>query len=526
MIRSQKIGEFISRNYISIIILVLFLLYFFLLHANSFNSPWERDEGEYAYSAWLMEQGQTPYLQSFIQKPPLIIYTYYLAHLIEPLALWPPRLLSFLFTLASCVLLGLMAKRLYGAPGGWLALWISPLLLTSPFICALAANTEKFMLLPLIGLLALFVFRRGQETKWTYFWAGILAALAVLYKPIALLPAILLIIYWLASNWWMKKQARELFFALAVVVLGVVSVTLLSVIYFIINGALGELWQQVIVYNFNYAADMKSYFPSQFFRYLQIFWNNWWIIFLIIITSLIFRPKLFGLWWSLLLVSLLSIISTPMGHYYLLIMPFLILLAAGAYVQLASLLRIKELEWRNTLLVAVIIIIISISFCSIYEQFFLSPRGLSIWIYGQEDPFVESELMADKIRQNTQIGDGIFVGGSESQLYYFSQREAVSKFNITYPLLIDTPWRTAYQQQAINDIEQNKPVAIILSQGRTSGLWEETEYFFADYLLDKLKNDYYLVGATALTAQGELIWLEADNISDQAYSNLLLYLRK
>ena len=42
---------------------------------NWFSMPFERDEGEYAYSAWLMKDGGVPYRDAFLQKPPMVVYT-------------------------------------------------------------------------------------------------------------------------------------------------------------------------------------------------------------------------------------------------------------------------------------------------------------------------------------------------------------------------------------------------------------------------------------------------------------------
>ena len=65
-----------KNKILSISIVILFISFFVLLNWNSFSAPFERDEGEYAYSAWLLRTGDTPYQDSFLQKPPLIIYTY------------------------------------------------------------------------------------------------------------------------------------------------------------------------------------------------------------------------------------------------------------------------------------------------------------------------------------------------------------------------------------------------------------------------------------------------------------------
>ena len=522
----NELNNLIRRNILSIIFFVLFLLFFFALHYNSFNTPFERDEGEYAYSAWLMQQHQPFYVHSFLQKPPLIIYTYYLAQIIKPFALWPPRLLGFIFTLISCLLLALIANKVYGRKTAWFTLFISPLLLSFSPLCALAANTEKFMLLPLIALLALFIFKRNKETRLVYFLAGVLSALAIFYKPLAFPPSAIIIIYWLGFKFLIERDSKKTFKSFLDIILGVVLVTFLVFLYPLLNGALGEFWKQVITFNLSYASDMKKYFPGQFFHYAGVFFKNLWPIILLVIASVFLRPKYISLWVTLFLFSLLVIITTPIGHYYLLITPFLILLAAGSFSKLEEIISAKTIEVKNIIYFSFGLLIAIVYFSSLGEQLVLSPSELSAWVYGTNAPFIESSLMAQKIKEQTQADQKIFIAGSEPQIYYFSERESVSKFDITYPLNINTSGREDYQTKVVSDLKNNQAAAIVVSLGKDSGLWEKgSPRIFVDYLTRELESNYHLVGGTKLNILMEPIWLNSKNISSQDNPSLLLYVR-
>lgn len=519
-----------SRAYLSkyaylIAGLAVLLLFSWLLYHNSFNSPWERDEGEYAYSAWLLDSGQMPYQDSFLQKPPLIVYTYYLAHLISPFAVWPPRLLAFLFALLASWLLALAARKLYGTFAYWAAIIISPLLLSSPYLTGLAANTEKFMLLPLVGLLALFVFCRDREEKRIYVFAGVLAALAILYKPIAFLPAATLIIYWLISSWRRGLAIKSAVRNLGLVILGALATALTVLLPVVISGAFPDFWRQAVIFNFSYAADLKKYFPGMFWHYAGIFWNNWWPILLLLPAAIFWRPKLFGLWCLLLVAALLTVATSPMGHYYLLLMPFIVLLAAGSLSKILEISCRHYEEWRPAVFLMFIVLMLAVAFCSVGEQFSLSPREISTWIYGTNNPFREAEIIAPEIISRTAPADKIFVAGSEPQIYYFSRRLSASRFDITYPLIIDTPFREGYQRLAIADLEENKPAAVVYSRSSESGLWnEESPRLFIDYL-DKLLGDYHLVGGTVWMA-GEPVFMPAsDHEQEMAKASLWFFVK-
>lgn len=494
---TERIAKFIKKNFWTGLVLLLFLSFFVLLYSNSFNAPWEGDEGEYAYSAWLMRQGETPYLHSFLQKPPLIIYTYYLAHTISPFALWPPRLLAFLFTLATCFLLALIAKKLYGPKAAWAALWLSAPLLSLSTIDALPANTEKFMLLPLVGLFALFVFKRGRETAGVYLGAGVLALLAIFYKPIALPPAAFLLVYWLSADWLSVRDTKKTLKSGALVLSGGLMAAGFSLFYFFQHGALSALYQQVFVYNISYAAASQKYFPALFFKHLYIFFFNFWPVGLIAFCSFFWRSKYIFLWWSLFLIALLPIITSSIGHYYLLLSPFLILISAGTIAEVMDRLKAVDETGKNIVLTLLVSLVLMVFLVSIGEQFFLKPLELSKWVYKNSN-LPEALLMAEKVKQNSKVGDRIFVAGSEPQIYYFSERRSVSRFNMTWPFSINTPWAQEYQEQAIAELEKNKPTAIVFPLG-VSGLWsQETPKLLIDYIIKEISSsgNYHLLGGT------------------------------
>ena len=178
----QKSQRIVLLNLLGLTIL------FIALQWNTYTMPFERDEGEYAYSAWIMKEGFVPYRDSFLQKPPMIIYTYVLGELINPHALWPPRALASLFTLFTAMLIGFTTKRLYGARAGWTSVWMFFLLSMLPIFLPYAANTEKFLLLPLIGILYLYVRFGPDAPLWAWVVAGIAGSIAVLYKQVAFMP--------------------------------------------------------------------------------------------------------------------------------------------------------------------------------------------------------------------------------------------------------------------------------------------------------------------------------------------------
>lgn len=156
-------------------------------------------------------------------------------------------------------------------------------------------------------------------------------------------------------------------------------------------------------------------------------------------------------------------------------------------------------------------------------QFGLTPDELGIWIYGLENPFNESKLVAQKVVENSNYSDKIFVAGSEPQIYFYSQRLSPTRFIITYPLNIYSPKREIYQTEVVKELSRNKPRIIVYSNKDTSGLWEkDSPKIFLDYIKDLISKDYYLLGAVFWGNSGP-VWVDKVAEDQLKQASLLLY---
>ncbi|MCR4279822.1 MAG: hypothetical protein NUV82_00140, partial [Candidatus Komeilibacteria bacterium] len=308
--------------------------------------------------------------------------------------------------------------------------------------------------------------------------------------------------------------------------LGGVVTTLITLAPILLSGSWSAFWQQNVVFNGYYAADFLKYIPEMPAHYLAVLWKNWWLPLLLILSTLVIKQKNWWLLWLLVLASWVSVFTTPIGHYYLLLMPWLALLAAGGlnfYLK-------KTERWGKSLsnaisAVAILVILIAMH-TQIVPQFFLTPTQLNTWIYGYGNPFVESVLVADKIQSLTTPTDKILVAGSEPQIYYYAARLSATKFDITYPLIINTPIREDLQRQAVADLRKNPPAVIVYSQRGESGLWEAgVPRLFIDYIHTIMKEDFTLIGSY-YWRNDELIWTESPSEDELGVSSLIIFLRQ
>ena len=65
------------------------------------------------------------------------------------------------------------------------------------------------------------------------------------------------------------------------------------------------------------------------------------------------------------------------------------------------------------------------------------------------------------------------MAGSEPQILYYAGRNSCTKFNITYPLIIDSTKREVYQQEIQKELQTKKPRAMVVSTLAHSGLWDD-----------------------------------------------------
>ncbi len=467
-----------QKHFWTFLVLIGLIFFSLLFYWNSFNTPFERDEGEYAYSAWILSQGKVPYLDSFLQKPPLIIYTYLLGYLINPSGVWPARLLAFLFTLATALLIYLITQKEFGQRAGWLAAFLYIPMINFPYLSALAANTEKFMLLPLVGLLSLFVFYRKSPGFWPWLLAGVLAILAIFYKQIALLPVLFILFIWLKSqpHSWLRR--------LLYIVLGILLTSSLVLGYFLVRGAGGALLEDTVFFNGSLAINEYGLGLNNFLNHLTIFLTNWWVLFILLGYFVFQRPNRWWFYISLVTISLLTVFLSPIGHYYLLLMPFWAIIS-GVSLDLLS----KRFSFL------VIFPVLFLMLWPIKQQFTMTPEQINLWIYGTANPFIEAPLVAEKLANLTSPEDFVFVAGTEPEILYLAKRQSSTLFVNTYALNIDTPRRLDYQKIVISDLKSRPPQAIVFSRRAFSGIWNEgSPTLFIDYLLNLINKDYHLIG--------------------------------
>jgi hypothetical protein len=524
------------------------------LRWNSLDAPLVRDEGEYAYAAQLLGHGQLPYEHSFLQKPPMMVYTYALANTLAPNTFWFPRVLAGLFALLAAGLLGLIARLEFGPGLALPAMWLVTPMLLFPGLWQFTANTETFMLVPLLGAVAVYVVsrhRRGGSRAW--FWAGLLGATTLWYKYTALPVLALLFAVWSFEDWrgralrlpstgpdlrspiprlwtldfrhwtldiglWTLDFGLWTMFG-ALVASGVILAPFLA------RDGGQRLWECTVVFN-RYYTGLAGFGTAALWQTLQLLLADWWILFLLPALLLVRRRRRVGFWFGMFLAAWVSTAGSSHGHYYLVVMPFWALLAAVAIDDLASL-GAAELKWSHaglrrafTAVVLLLLCLPDLPWVACSKQEFAAVKA------GGGNPFLESPAVARRVAELTSPNDYVFVAGSEPQILCYAKRLSPSRFVIAYPLMIPTPLAEGYQREAVQDLERHPPAVIVFTRSGTSWLRQErTPPVFLAYLQKLLADRYQRVGGWVNDAQSSR-WQEPLSDQDLANASLVVFRRK
>jgi hypothetical protein len=504
--------------------LVGLLVLFAALRWNSYDAPLIRDEGEYAYAARLLLHRHVPYEQCFVQKPPMIIYSYALAELLAPRVFWFPRVLAGLCVTVSTGLLGYIAHKEFGPGVAIPAMWLVTPMVLLPGLEQFTANTEMFMLLPMMGVVTLYVYARHSNNGggWIWFAAGSLSAIALCYKYTVFPLLAGLFAFWSWEEFQTRRNLASLgkhwLFALSGLVLGLAA----TLGFFLIHDGGKSLWEWTVAFNRFYLAS-GAFGLASFLNRLHLFWNAWWILFLLPVSLIIWRERRVWFWIGLFLVAGLTTAASVYGHYYITIMPFWALLGAVALRRLVRLIPFSATGQARTIPLLVCLVVVLLCLTDIPWL----TRTKKDFVAGKlRTPFLESEAVAKRVAELTTPEDYVFVAGSEPQILYYSQRFSATRFVTVYPLMIPSPMAQRYQWDAIHDLQEHPPTIIVLVQLSASWLRRvNSPSDFLNYLGRILQVEYELLGGYVIEEQSGQ-WTEPLSSSDIDHASLLLFKRR
>jgi Dolichyl-phosphate-mannose-protein mannosyltransferase len=501
------------------------ILFFAVLRWNSYDAPLIRDEGEYAYAAQLLVQGIAPYEHAFIQKPPMVIYSYALSNLLLPHIFWSPRLLAYLFVALATILLGYIARLEFGKGFAWPVMWLVTPMILLPEIDQFTANTEMFLLLPLLATVAVYVHSRHQGQKLKYwFAAGFLGATTLCYKYTALPVLAFVFIVWSVELWRDAKNTRQFGQCWLFAFCGALAALAVELGFFLVHDGGTHLWECTVQFNRYYASSSNFGLPALWAQ-LEIFWSAWWILFFLPLAAFLKPNPRRWFWIGIFICSLLATSASCNSQYYILMMPFWALLCVVGIRALAA--RISEWSSPASRWIACLItIVVMLLLIRSDVPWLKCSRERFVEVKMDRYPFRESQIVAARVAQLSSPDDFVFIAGSEPQILCYARRFSPTRFITAYSLMIPTPVALKYQQEAIQDLQKRSPSLIVfVISGSSWERHETTPMDFFVFLNNFLKQNYNVVGGYVVNGP-ERYWSEPLKNGEFANTSLVLYQRK
>lgn len=495
------------------------------LHWNTAALPLIRDEGEYAYAASLFRYGALPYTDSFLQKPPMIVYTYWLAQLVDDGTGRGARWLLVLFQTASALVLGAIARREIGPNAVWPAsLLLGPLLLM-PNLDQCAANVEQFMILPLLVLGLLYSANRATTDLKPWFAAGFVTAVAFLYKYTCAPIGGFILATWLFESFFVLKRVRQTFMSATATLAGFLLGSLLISCPFLIHDGGRDLYDCTVRFNRHYAA-VHTFSARGFFSQLGSIGASWWILILLGGIFLYSQPRARRWFYvGLIAAAIVSTAGSWYGHYYLPLIPLIAFGAAGGMTvivpRIAALVGIRADMVNRLLVVAGMIVALFPN----WEALRMSPGSIERARYAPY-VFAESTIAAKKLAELTSPEDRVLVAGSEPEILYYAGRRSSTRFVIAYPMTLPTIMAESYQIQAVRELSENPPRAIVLVRSPDSWLISRsTPDIYLRYFEELLRTNYTLVGGFRKSGDSGN-WTDQVSVENLQDCSLALFARR
>ncbi|GAA4867744.1 glycosyltransferase family 39 protein [Kitasatospora terrestris] len=380
-------------------------------HLPSFLRPvWSPDEGYLATQARMLADGGVLYDTVVDRKPPLLPWLYEACFAIfGSSSLWPLRTLAIVAHLVTAVLLASIARGRWGNRAGAYAgvLYLLLSIGLSPEDTQ-AATFEVFMLPAMVA-----AFRYAERRRWLA--AGIAVAMCSLTKQTG--GAVLLPVLWMLFQDARQRGVRWVpalakigsGFALPIALVAVILTKPKGFLFWVVTGSgdyasLGSNWLQMLGRALGNSAILLAAGLGFLFPLAHRLWLRRRG------RPLPERGRSFGssldLWvWLCSSVVAVSIGFHFFGHYYLQLMPPLVLLGVGAVATSA-------VRWKPVL-------VYTTAACTVFW-------GLAVLWPGQK--LSQTTEVATAVAAQTTPKDTVLVWGMHPELYWLADRRPATRY--------------------------------------------------------------------------------------------------
>lgn len=417
-------------------VLFLLILIFFLRLPSVFEPYWYGDEGITLTIGQQVKRGLVLYKDVVDNKTPLL---YFLAS--KMVTLFNFKLLTLFWVLIS-LLYFLKLARVFTPKREVLVALIFIFLTSTPLFEGNIVNGEIYAILPMI----ISVYLIWQKY---YFFSGIFASLAFLFKHPFLFDFLSLLIFLIFFN---RVSLKNLLLKVFQLTTGFLLPLTLTIIYFYKERALIDFLHQSIFNNLRYISWETDVLIPQGLTLIKV-------MVLLLLVSLIYKSRekiskkeIFIFLWLIFSLFGATISTRPYPHYLLQIAPSFSLMIGIPF----GLIKI--------LVIILLLVINTIQFNLNFNSFNYLLAYYRNFLKGNSYEFYSKRVkttyeIADFLKKNAGSNEPIFVWSDNTLIYALAQRPPVGKYIAAYHIK-SWPGR---KEETIQTLSFEKPRLIILT---------------------------------------------------------------
>lgn len=304
-------------------LLTTFIIFFLLRFPSLFEPYWYGDEGIYQTIGKALRSGRLLYKDIWDNKPPFL----YLLYSLFDSDQFTIRLVSLLAGILTVFVFYKLAQKLFANTKAvqWSTMLFA-ILFGLPLLEGNIANSENFMLLPVLWASLLAVTYQNDQKKGRLIAAGLLLSVAFLFKVVAIFDFTAIAAFLFIHLYGQRHISKQHIGDLVLFVVSFIVPFLLVSLYFLANGAFSDFLSASFVQNVTYVGYGNKFIIPQGLLLLKL------VLLALIVITLFRKRRVFSR--SLLFIILSFSFAAfnaffsqrPYTHYLLVLLPSLLLL--------------------------------------------------------------------------------------------------------------------------------------------------------------------------------------------------------
>lgn len=437
---------------------------FFLFRLPSLFEPnWYGDEGIYQVIGRGLNQGRLLYSGIWDNKPPLLYVIY---QIFNGDQFWL-RLASLVTGLLAIIAFFALARELF--PKKHISLWISTavfaFLFGIPLIEGNIANSENFMLAPII-FAAYLIFSANNEQKTpsyslSFFFPGFFLGIAFLFKIVALFDFAALLCFIFIIHFGIKK-ILNIFSMLVPFSVGFFIPLLVSVLYFFARGSLSDFIHAALLQNVGYVGYANKLIIPQGYLILKTALLGAFVIFLFFKRVKIEKNVLFVIIWLMFSLFNAFFSQRPYTHYVLVALPSVCLLLGLIFYEKRGQ-KILTLVFIATLFLLIKNFLYfgkTILYYQNYISFLRDEKSINEYRSFFDKNTPADYKIADYLRTHLKDEDSFFLWGNNAQVYVLAHRLPPGRYTVAYHM---TSSKESLAETA-KALRKNVPKFVVISE--------------------------------------------------------------